>query len=66
MLKQKKQQIFNTGAEDAANIEALERQAHLNNAIALVNPKAPAQAEVVNQFFFYNYLEMPIIAASSL
>ncbi|KAL1641027.1 hypothetical protein SLS61_010207, partial [Didymella pomorum] len=42
ILKQKEQQIFNTGAEDAADIEVLERWAHLNNAVALVNPKAPA------------------------
>jgi hypothetical protein len=42
MLKQKEQQIFNTGAKDATNIEVLERRAHLNNAVASVNPEAPA------------------------
>jgi hypothetical protein len=48
MLKQKEQQIFNIGAKDAANIKVLERRAHLNNAVASVNPKAPAQAKVVD------------------
>ena len=65
ILKQKEQQIFNTGAEDAADIEALERRAHLNDAVASVNPEAPAQAEVVDWSFFYDYPEMPAATAGS-
>lgn len=48
LLKRKEQQVFDAGAEDAADIERLEQREALNQAIASVNPEAPAQAEIVD------------------
>jgi len=67
MLKRKEQQVFDAGAADAEELERLDQQEALNQAIASVNPEAPAQAEIVDWSVIWGaeHFEMPVTTAGS-
>lgn len=64
MLKRKEQQVFDAGAADAEELERLDQREALNQAIASVNPEAPAQAEIIDWSVIWGF-ENPDISATT-
>jgi chromosome segregation ATPase len=48
LLKQKEADIFEAGQEDAEELDQLEERERFNQELASTNPKAPAEAAVIN------------------
>jgi hypothetical protein len=48
LLKRRKKEMFEFSRADAEELKRLKQIKQLNEAIALANPKAPAEAAIVN------------------